>query len=258
MPLPSDESRNDRLAPRPPSLLVDFATIWLTGLVIRLALFKLVTGSPLPETSLRWFEQVGLIGLRFVSTIPGTLLFAGCFTAIRNAQRRPSPAAPAVKALAWSVLFGFAFVSMSSWAGYYATGEFLGFEAWSQALASPVLMLDHVVEIAPLALVVVPAAALLVVTVIARLVRWTATWPASRTRALVYGVGGILRRGRRRSLRIGPRVAARYDAGDERPIGDDRLTARALRERRNGQERAGRAFDCGCAACSDVDHASRD
>lgn len=186
-PSPDEPSRRTT-ASRPPGILVDFATVWLTGLVLRFLLFKFVTGSPLPETPLRWFEQVGLVGLRFLSTIPGTLIFAGCFTAIRHAPRLSPLARRAVQALCWCVLFSFAFVTLSSWAGYYTTGDFLGFEAWSQALASPTLMLDHVVEIAPAALVIVPAAALLVVLINARLVAATASWPSSRARRLVRGV----------------------------------------------------------------------
>jgi arylsulfatase A-like enzyme len=171
---------------------MDFATVWLTGLFIRLVLFSVVTGTPLPKTPLRWFEQAGLIGLRFLSTIPGTLIFAACFTAIRMAPRLPAGGARMLKALSWTVLFGFAFVSMSSWAALYATGQFLGFEAWSQALASPTLMIDHVIEIAPAALVLVPVAALCVVLLNARLVRLTSAWPAARARTLVYGVGSVL------------------------------------------------------------------
>ena len=97
-----------------------------------------------------------------------------------------------MKALSWSVLFGFAFVSMTSWAGYYTTGQFLGAEAWAQGLASPTLMIDHVVEIAPVALVLVPAAALCVVLLNARVTRLAYAWPVARARMLVYGVATTL------------------------------------------------------------------
>ena len=66
MPQPH-ETRDDTAAARPLGLIVDFATVWLTGLFIRLVLFSVVTGSPLPKTSLRWFEQAGLIALRLLS-----------------------------------------------------------------------------------------------------------------------------------------------------------------------------------------------
>ncbi len=210
MPHEPLETRVDPAAARPLGLVVDFATVWLTGLFIRLFLFSVVTGSVLPRTSLRWFEQAGLIGLRLLSTIPGTLIFAACFTAIRAAPRLDARSARAVKAVSWSVLFGFAFVSMASWAGYYTTGQFLGAEAWSQGLASPTLMIDHVVEIAPLALVVVPAAALCVVLLNARVTRWTSAWPATRARSLVYGVFTTL------ALAAG--VAGAADVASERDL----------------------------------------
>ncbi len=208
MPLPPNAPRRDASPASPPGVLIDFAAVWLTGLLIRLVLFSIVTGTPLPKTSLRWYEQAGLIGLRFLSTIPGTLVFAGCFTAIRMAPRLSARNARAVSATAWTVLFGFAFVSMASWAGLYATGQFLGSEAWSQALASPMLMIDHVIEIAPAALVVVPAAALCVVLLNSRITRWTASWPAARARTLVYGVSA--------TLMLGAGVASAADIASER------------------------------------------
>jgi arylsulfatase A-like enzyme len=85
-----------------------------------------------------------------------------------------------------------ALVSFSSWAGFYTTGQFMGFEAWSLALSSPSLLIDHVLEIAPVVLIVVPAFAVTVVVFNARLCAWTASWPAARARALVYGVASIL------------------------------------------------------------------
>ena len=192
MPLPPSTEHRDAGPTPAPGPLIDFASVWLTGLCIRLVLFSVVTGTPLPKTSLRWYEQAGLIGLRFLSTIPGTLVFAACFTAIRLAPRLSAGSARAVKAVSWSVLFGFALVSMTSWAALYATGQFLGLEAWSQGLASPTLMIDHVVEIAPAALVLVPAAALCVVLLNTRIVRLTSAWPSRSARALVYCVGAIL------------------------------------------------------------------
>ena len=192
MPLPHNAATRDETTSPVRGFLVDFATVWVTGLLMRVILFSLVTGSPLPRTSLRWYEGAGLIALRFLSTIPGTLLFAACFSVIRWSPRFPASASRAAKSVSWTVLFGFAFVTMTSWAGYYTTGQFLGFEAWSQGLASPTLMIDHVVEIAPAALALVPAAALVVVLLNARLVRWTSSWPAVRARSLVYGVGATL------------------------------------------------------------------
>ncbi|MGH7655255.1 MAG: sulfatase [Gemmatimonadaceae bacterium] len=192
MPLtPTTPRRDSGLAPLP-GLLLDFAALWLTGVLIGTVLFSVVTGSPLPRTSLRWFELAGLVGLRVLSAIPGALVFAACFAAIRAAPRLSAGGARFLKGLSWTVLFGFAFVTMSSWASLYATGQFLGFEAWSQGLASPALMLAHVVEIAPAALVVVPGAALSVVLLNARVVKWASSWPVARTRTLVYGVSAAL------------------------------------------------------------------
>jgi arylsulfatase A-like enzyme len=184
--------RDATVGARPPGIIVDFAAIWLTGLFVRLVLFSVVTGSPLPRTSLRWFEVAGLVALRLLSLIPTTLVFTVCFSAIRAAPRFGARNARAVQLLSWSALFGFAFISMTSWAGYYTTGQFLGSEAWAQGLASPALMLDHVVEIAPIALALVPLAALGIVYLNARAIRWTLAWPSSRARALTYGVGTAL------------------------------------------------------------------
>jgi arylsulfatase A-like enzyme len=189
---PPPTTRAQRAGSRASALLVDFATVWLTGVCIRLVLFATVTGSALPRTSLRWFEDAGLIAFRFLSSIPGTIVFALCFSVIRLSAREPVVRARAARAFSWAVLFCFAFVSMTSWAGYYATGQFLGSEAWSQAFASPVLMLEHVFEIAPLALIAAPAAALFVVFINARAVRWTEQWAAHRRLALTYGVGAVL------------------------------------------------------------------
>lgn len=211
MPLPRNAPgtpRRDTVVAPPRRLLVDFATVWLLGLFIRLVLFSAVTGSPLPRTSLRWYELAGLVGLRFVTAIPSALVFAACFTALRAAARLTPRGARAVKALAWTVLFAFAFVTMTSWAGFYTTGQFLGFEAWAQGLASPTLMIAHVVEIAPAALALVPAAALLVVLVNAKVVGWTSSWPSPRARALVYGVGA--------TLVLATGVAAAADVASER------------------------------------------
>ena len=71
MPIPPTAPRRDPgLAPLP-GLLVDFAAVWLTSVFIRLVLFTVVTGSPLPKTSLRWFETSGLVALRLLSIIAG-------------------------------------------------------------------------------------------------------------------------------------------------------------------------------------------
>lgn len=190
MPPHLDAPGSRAAAYAPAGFLVDFATVWTVGLLLRTILFSAVAGTPLPPTSLRWYEQAGLIGLRLLSTIPGTLVFAACFSAIRAAPRLPATAR-AMRTIAWSVLFGFAFVSMSSWAGYYATGQFLGSEAWAQGLASPALMIDHIMEVAPLALALVPAAAAGVVLLNARAVSWTSSWPPGRARALVCGVAAM-------------------------------------------------------------------
>jgi arylsulfatase A-like enzyme len=181
-----------RSTSRPPPLLVDFATVWVTGLLIRTCMFEVITGSPLPASSLRWFEQAGLMCFRFMSTMPGTLVFAASFTGLRAASQLPPRAARVVKAFCWAVPCVLAFISYASWAGFYTTGQFMGFEAWSLALASPTLLLDHVVEIAPWMLVVVPVFAFLVVLANERLCRWTAAWPVARARALVHSVAAVL------------------------------------------------------------------
>ncbi len=177
---------------RIPSLLVDFATVWVSGFFVRSLLFQLVTGSPLPESSLHGFEEAGLICFRFMSTIPGTLVMAACFTGIRSAERLPSAAARAVRTICWTIPICLALVSFSSWAGFYTTGQFMGFEAWSLAISSPSLLLDHVVEIEPAMLIVVPVFAIAVVLFNSRLCAWTNSWPAARARRLVYGVAGVL------------------------------------------------------------------
>ena len=142
-------SRQTNSEKRPLGFLGDFATIWVSGLVVRTILFEFITGSPVPTTSLRWYEDAGLIGLRFISTIPGTLVMAACFTGMRAAARLPLRAARAVRAVCWAIPIGLALVSFSSWAGFYTTGQFMGAEAWSLAFASPTLLLDHVLEIEP-------------------------------------------------------------------------------------------------------------
>jgi arylsulfatase A-like enzyme len=182
----------DEFEKRPPGLLGDFATIWVSGLIVRSILFQFVTGSPFPTTSLRWFEDAGLIGLRFIATIPGTLVMATCFTALRALSRFSSPAARAARVVCWAIPIGLALVSFSSWAGYYTTGQFMGAEAWSLALASPSLLLEHVLEIEPAALVAVPALAIGVVLINSRLCAWTHAWPAARVRALISGVAATL------------------------------------------------------------------
>ncbi|MFI5233280.1 MAG: sulfatase [Gemmatimonadales bacterium] len=208
MPPPLNPARPDRTLAPAPGFLTDFATVWVTGVFVRVVLFSAVTGSPLPKTSLRWFELSGLVALRFLSMIPGTMVFAACFTAIRLAPRLAAARARTIRGFSWAVLFGFAFVMMSSWASLYATGQFLGFEAWSQGLASPALMIEHVIEIAPAALVLVPAAALVVLLLNVRIVDWTSAWPAGRARTLQYAVGATL------ALAIG--VAGAADIASER------------------------------------------
>ncbi len=140
----------------------------------------------------RWFEQSGLICLRFVSTVPGTFIVAASFAAIHAADRLPVQRARIAKACCLAIPFALSLVSFSSWAGFYTAGQFMGFEAWSLALASPSLLLDHVLEIEPLALVAVPCAALGVLLLNLRLCRWTYSWNARRALALVRGVEGIL------------------------------------------------------------------
>ena len=182
----------DEFEKRPPRFVGDFATIWVSGLVVRTLLFQLVTGSPVPTSSLRWFEDAGLIGLRFISTIPGTLVIAACFTAMRVASRLPFRAGRPARAVCWAIPIGLALVSMTSWAAYYTTGQFMGAEAWSLAVASPWLLLEHVWEIAPAALIAVPALAVAIVLMNFRLCAWTHGWPAARVRALAMGVATIL------------------------------------------------------------------
>jgi arylsulfatase A-like enzyme len=176
----------------PPRLLLAFATVWIAALVIRTVMFWIVTGSPLPAPALRWYEQAGLLCLRFVSLVPATLVFAGCFTGMYAASRLPARSAKLVRAACWAAVFCLAFATYGSWAGFYTTGQFMGSEALSLAMASPMLIIDHVVEIAPLFLVVVPVLSLVVVVGYARLCRWTAAWPAARARRLVTGVAAAL------------------------------------------------------------------
>jgi arylsulfatase A-like enzyme len=182
----------DQFTKRPPAFPGDFATIWVSGLIVRTVLFQFVTGSPFPTTSLRWFEDAGLIGLRLISTIPGTLVMAVCFTAMRAASKLRPLAARAVRAVCWAIPIGLALVSFSSWAGFYTTGQFMGSEAWSLAMASPMLLLEHVLEIEPATLIAVPAIAIGVVLINSRLCGWTHSWPAARLRALVSGVAATL------------------------------------------------------------------
>ncbi|HEV8409440.1 MAG TPA: sulfatase-like hydrolase/transferase, partial [Gemmatimonadaceae bacterium] len=182
----------DQFTKRPPAFLGDFATIWVSGLIVRTVLFQFVTGSPVPTTSLRWFEDAGLIGLRLISTIPGTLVMAVCFTAMRAASKLRPRAARAVRVVCWAIPIGLALVSFSSWAGFYTTGQFMGAEAWSLAMASPLLLLEHVLEIEPATLIAVPAIAIGVVLINSRLCTWTNGWPAARVRALVSGVAATL------------------------------------------------------------------
>lgn len=174
------------------SVLVDFATVWVSGLILRSVLFLLVTGSPFPVSPLRWFEQAGLFGFRFISTIPGTLVMACCYSGIRASAALPPAAARGVRAICWTIPIGLALVSFSSWAGFYTTGQFMGFEAWSLAMSSPSLLIDHVLEIQPAILVVVPSLAIAVVLINGRLCAWTATWPMPRARRLVRTVAVIL------------------------------------------------------------------
>jgi arylsulfatase A-like enzyme len=174
------------------SVLGDFATVWVSGLILRSMLFLLTTGSPFPVSSLRWYEQAGLFGFRFMSTIPGTLVMACCFTGMRAAAGLPLGVARAVRALCWTVPISLALVSFSSWAGFYTTGQFMGFEAWTLALSSPSLLFDHVLEIEPAVLIVVPALAIAVVLFNARLCAWTAAWPMPRARRLVRVVAAVL------------------------------------------------------------------
>jgi arylsulfatase A-like enzyme len=176
----------------PVSLITNFATVWASGLVVRSLLFELVTGSPLPASSMRWPEQAGLFCFRLISTVPGTLLVAACYTAMQRSANRPPRVRTIVVACCWAVPLTLALVSFTSWAAFYATGQFMGTEAWTLALSSPSLLIDHVMEIEPIVLVAIPAFAIAIVIANERLCRWTSTWSAGRARGMSYAVFGAL------------------------------------------------------------------
>jgi arylsulfatase A-like enzyme len=172
--------------------VMNFATVWVSGLILRSLLFELVTGSPFPASSMRWPEQAGLFCFRLISTIPGTALLAACYTVMQESAKIPSRARRFVVALAWAAPVTLALTSFSSWAAFYATGQFMGAEAWALAISSPSLLIDHVMEIEPAILVAIPAFAIAIVVANERLCRWTSLWPAARARLLSYGIAGLL------------------------------------------------------------------
>ena len=124
----------------PARFWLDVATLWIASQIVWLILFTVISGSPFFPSPLRWYEQAGLVGLRFVAALPAAVAFAACFAALRGVATLPRRASSIVIVCAGAVAFGFSLLLLTSWAGLYITGQFLGIEAWSLALASPSLL----------------------------------------------------------------------------------------------------------------------
>ncbi len=178
---------------RPPSLLVNFAIVWIVGLVVRGILSFAITKSVVPAPELPALERLGLLCYGFISRSPGVLTIAACLTGIvAPFPRTPRLAVVAIRTVCWTVASAIELFGFSSWAAFYSTGQFLNAEAWSLAASSTSLLLAHIVEMEPWAFVVVPATAAGVLLTTRRLCRWATRWSPRRARAVVGGLAGFL------------------------------------------------------------------
>jgi arylsulfatase A-like enzyme len=177
---------------RPPGLLVNFAIVWIVGLVLRSALSLAIMGSALPGAGLPEFERIGLLCWGFIATSPGVFVIAVCLTGIGAAPRFSRPVGTALRWSCWSVAYGLQLFGFTSWAVYHATGQFVNLDAWSLAESSPALLLVHVAQVEPWALALVPAAAAAVLFGTWRLCQVVFEWSPRRARGMVGGLGALL------------------------------------------------------------------
>lgn len=159
---------------------------------MRTTLFLAITGSTLPTAPLSWFQRSGLLGYRLVASTPGVVLVAICITAIDALSPNPRLSAKIATWCCWAIALGMQLFSFASWAAFYSMRQFLDAEAWMLALSSPSLVLAHIVQIAPAALVIVPLVAVAVLAIMVRLCRMGTTLAPGRERAIVHAVGAVM------------------------------------------------------------------
>lgn len=174
---------------RPPAWLLDFAAIWLVGVIVRRGLFAAINGSLWPFPPLPLIERLGLMAIGLLSGAPSALLITLSFALIAAARRLPPAAASAVRVTAWAVAASVEFFAFASWATYSSTGEFLNADLIRMFVASPLPLFEHIVQMNSRALVAVPVVATVVLLVTWSLCRWVSTWRARPARRLLAGVG---------------------------------------------------------------------
>ena len=181
-------------APRgaPPRFAVNAAIVWLFGVIVRSALFVLITGSVLQVPSLRWLERLGLLGYRFVASVPGVLVLAGAITLAQVSSRRGGLAGRALAAVSLCVVYGIQLFTFASWAAFRSTGQFLDVESLTLWFSSESLVLAHVAQVEAWMIAAVPVAAGLSLFAIAWLCDRATRWSSSRSRVLVASVSGVL------------------------------------------------------------------
>ncbi|MBI3567819.1 MAG: sulfatase [Gemmatimonadetes bacterium] len=176
----------------PPALLLDFAVAWCVGGVLRRTLFAAIAGSLWPFPPMPWFERLGLIAFGFIGGVPGVVLIAIGMRLLMARPRLTPILAAAVRWCGFALAYSVELFIFLSWGTYYSTREFLNADLLALFVRSPTQVFDHVAQIAPVALVVVPVVAGAVLALTWYLRRWVDTWPARRTRALVLSVGATI------------------------------------------------------------------